>query len=171
MRFNTGNKTNSFLQLRPVFILSLLFFSCTIPRKYQKGKPFLVKNSIEVKGGNFTRDERTAVRSRLSSQLDDSSRLKTKDALFFLHYINNPPAYDTGYSARSARNMETSMLHIGYYKSKASFTDDTVKVGNQQRVKVQYTVEAGKPTLIDTVGYVLRRDDLQRIALDLETQR
>ena len=166
MRCKPGKRTSLFLQLKPVFILSILFLSCTIPRKYQKDKPFLVKNNIEVKGGNFTRDERTAVKSRLSSQLDDSSRIKTKDALFILHYINNPPAYDTGYSARSARNMETSMLHIGYYKSKASFTDDTVKVGKQQRVKVNYVVEAGKPTLIDTVGYVLRREDLQRIALD-----
>ncbi len=154
-----------FTPLKNIFFLSLVFCSCTIPRKYQKDKPFVTKNNIEVKGGKFTKDERTNLKLRLNAQLDDSSRIVTKDALFFLHYINHPPAYDSGSAGKSARNMQASMLHIGYYKSKATFDADTFHAGNQQRVHVQYTVEVGKPTLIDTLMYILRKPDLQALAL------
>lgn len=153
---------------RPFLIVTFLcsiLFSCYIPRKYQKDKPFITKNNIEVKGGKFTKDERTALKSRLNAQLDDSSRVSTKDALFVIHYINRPPAYDSAASGRSARNMKASMLHIGYYRSKVNYTADTIRSGKQQRVHVQYTMETGKPTLIDTVRYILRRPDLQELAM------
>lgn len=137
----------------------------TSVRNPPKDKPFLYKNNITVNGGEFNRDQRSSVRSRLNSQLDDSSRIRTKEKFLFLRYILNPPVYDSAASARSARNMETSMLHIGYYKSKARFTDDTTKSGSQRRVSVSYTLDAGKPTKIDTVQYIMRRTDLQEIAL------
>ncbi|MBK7434382.1 MAG: BamA/TamA family outer membrane protein [Chitinophagaceae bacterium] len=152
------------------FFFSLIFLilflhACTIPRKYQKDTPFITKNNIEVKGGKFTKDERSSLKQRLNAQLDDSSRVTTKDALFIIHYINRPPAYDTASSGRSARNMEASMLHIGYYKSVVTYKADTVRSGEQHRVHVHYTLEAGKPTLIDTVRYILRRPDLQELAM------
>lgn len=158
--------TSAFIfSLRNIFLLALVISSCTIPRKYPKNKPFITKNSIEIEGGKFTKDEKAAVKQRLNAQLDDSSKVKTKDALFILHYINNPPAYDSNSSRKSADNMEVSMLHLGYYNAQADFDADTVKAGEQQRVHVQYTVEVGKPTLIDTVSYILRKPDLQELAL------
>ena len=152
-------------QLKNIFFLSLFFYSCTIPRKYQKGKPFVTKNNIEVKGGKFTKDERTSLKQRLNAQLDDSSRIVTKDALFVLHYIKKPPVYDSGSAGKSARNMQASMLHIGYYKSVAKFHADTIHMGDQLRVHVKYSLETGKPTLIDTLRYILRKSDLQALAL------
>lgn len=150
-----------------LLVCCVLVYGCKITsvRKPPADKPFLFKNSITLNGGKFTRDERTTVKQRLNSQLDDSSKIRVKEKFLFLRYIVNPPVYDTAASARSARNMETSMLHIGYYKSKAAFTDDTNKVGKQRRVDVKYTVEAGKPTLIDTVQYIMRKPDLQELAL------
>lgn len=120
---------------------------------------------MEVKGGNFNKEERAALKQRLNAQLDDSSRINTKDALIVFHYIEKPPAYDSASAGQSARNMEASMLHLGYYQSKARFNADTINNGNQQRVHVQYSVETGKPTLIDTFRYILRRTDLQELAL------
>ncbi len=147
-----------------IFLISLIIASCTYPKKYQKGKPYLAGNSIEVKGGNFTKDERTTLKQRLNAQLDDSSKVNVVDRFLFWHVIVSPPAYDSSYSAKSAQNMEASMLHVGYYKAAATYDADTVKAGEDQRVHVKYTVEVNKPTLIDTVSYILRRPDLQQLA-------
>ncbi|MEO7308299.1 MAG: BamA/TamA family outer membrane protein [Ferruginibacter sp.] len=152
--------------MKCIIFICLLISSCTIAKKYQKGKPFVVKNNIEVKGGNFSNDERATLRQRLNAQLDDSSRINVIDKYFIRHVIISPPAYDSNSAARSARNMETSMLHLGYYKAVASFKADTINYGDQQRVHVSYTVQVNKPTLIDTFFYMLRRPDLQKLALE-----
>ncbi len=151
---------NAFSIKNIVFLL-VLISSCTIIRKAPKNNPYLIANSIELVGGNFNKIERQSVIQRLSKQLDDSSKVNIKDAFFFLHFIKKPVAYDTGYSALSAFNMQTSMYHLGYYNAKASYTQDTVN----RKVRVKYKVIAGKPTLIDTLRYRLKKDDLQQIAL------
>ncbi len=163
MNFIALNK-NMYLKLLKISLLfSIVFSACTIPRKYQKGKPFVAKNTIEVNEGNFTTNEKNALKQRLNGQLDDSSRIKTKDVLFFLHFIDKPPAYDSASAALSAKNMKASMLHLGYYGTNASFKADTVKNGSEKKVYVKYSIKAGKPTLIDTVIYFLRDSTLQSI--------
>lgn len=157
-------------KLTACFLLcSILLSACNwfvIPRKYPKNKPFVFKNSIDVKGGNFSKDDRAILKQRLNAQLDDSSRINTKDSWIILHYIERPPAYDSASAGQSARNMEASMRHLGYYRSRAGFKADTTIKGEQQRVHVQYSVETGKPTLIDTIMYILRKPDLQQLALE-----
>lgn len=149
-----------------VLFTSLLIGSCTVPKKYQKGKPFITKNSIEVKGGNFSKEERATLKQRLNAQLDDSSRINTIDKYFIRHIIMSPPAYDSASASRSARNMETSMMHLGYYKARAAFNADTIRVEDQERVHVNYTVDVNKPTLIDTFQYIMRKPDLQKLAIE-----
>ncbi len=162
---------NPFMKYRPLELMKYFLFtgliisSCTIPKKYQKGKPFITKNTIEVKGGNFSKEERSTLKLRLNAQLDDSSRINVIDKYFVRHVIVSPPAYDSSSAARSARNMETSMLHLGYYKARAGFYADTSTFGNQQRVHVNYIVEVNKPTLIDTFIYLIRKPHLQQLAL------
>ena len=165
MPINPFNKPGSLQQLKNIFLLSLLFSACTIPKKYQEGKPFITKNNIEVKGGKFTKDERITLKQRLNAQLDDSSRVTVVDKYFIRHVIVSPPAYDSNSARQSAINMETSMLHLGYYKATAAFDADTNRVGKQERVHVNYSVEVNKPTLIDTVSYILRRPELQELAM------
>ena len=157
----------SFLhQVKYIIFICLFFVSCIIPKKYQKGKPFITKNNIEVKGGKFTKDESASLKQRLNAQLDDSSRINTVDKYFIRHVIVSPPAYDSNSSVKSALNMETSMLHLGYYKAVATFKADTLHVRNQQRVHVNYIVQVNKPTLIDTFINILRRPDLQKLAME-----
>lgn len=165
MLVNPFNKCCFAHCLKNIFFISLILSSCTIPKKYQKGKPFITKNSIEVKGGNFNSEERATLRQRLNAQLDDSSRINVIDKYFIRHVVISPPAYDSASAGQSIRNMEASMQHLGYYKSKAEYRADTTTVGDQQRVHVQYSVQTGKPTLIDTVRYILRKADLQELAL------
>ncbi len=162
---------NPFINFRVLNAMKYFIFicliagSCTVAKKYQKGKPFVAKNSIEVTGGNFTKEERTNLRQRLNAQLDDSSSIKVIDKYFIRHVIMSPPAYDSSSAAKSARNMETSMLHLGYYNAHATYEADTTTVGNQERVQVKYTVEVNKPTLIDTFSFILRKPDLQQLAV------
>ena len=86
--------------MKLIFMVSLLTSSCIIPRKYQKDKPFVTKNHIEVKGGKFTKDERTSLKQRLNAQLDDSSKIKVVDKYFIRHIYNSPAAYDSGSAIR-----------------------------------------------------------------------
>ena len=156
--------------LKNVFFLLLILSSCTIPRKYQKNKPFLFKTSIELNGGNFNHDERNIAKLRLYAQLDDSAKVFVKDFFFFFHFVNRPAAYDTGYTFLSARNMIGSMLHLGYYQARDSVVIDTVKAGRQRRVSVKYIVEAGNPTLIDTISYNIKKVGLQQLAEQTKNQ-
>jgi outer membrane protein insertion porin family len=162
-----------------MLFITVLLSSCTVVKKHQRGKPFVYKNTIEVKGGKFTPAEKGVLKQRLLAQLDDSSVMIPNDIFFVIHVINNPPAYDSGYSAVSARNMKASMLHIGYYNSSASYIADTVtrrkrtlsvrhwpwRTEVQKRVAVNYTVETGPPTLIDTVSYSFKKPELEDLAL------
>ncbi|MCW3091152.1 MAG: surface antigen [Ferruginibacter sp.] len=152
------------------FSLLLLLASCTIPRKYQKNKPFVFKNTIDVNGGHFNNDQRASLTQKLYGQLDDSAKVNTKDFLFLFHFINRPPAYDSGNAALSARNMKGSMLHLGYYNAQVSFEADTTIINDQQRVAVKYTVESGNPTLIDTMSYRLKKTELQQLALETKSK-
>jgi hypothetical protein len=166
MQVNPLIKYSNLRKLKYIIFICLLISSCTVPKKYQKGKPFITKNKIEVKGGNFNKEERNLLKQRLNAQLDDSSRINVVDKYFIRHVIVAPPAYDKASAAKSALNMETSMLHVGYYNAKASFQADTFTVGNQQRVHVSYVVEVNKPTLIDTFSYIMRMPDLQKLAVE-----
>lgn len=148
----------------------ILMISCKpilIVRKAPKGQPYLTKNSFEVKGGKFSKLERSALEERLSNQLDDSSTIRTKSPFFFLEKLKKPPVYDTTYSAISALNMKASMYHLGYYNSTVTYKTDTSK---NHRVSVHYTITVGNPTLIDTFGYRLYKPDLQELALKYNHQ-
>jgi len=57
--------------------------------------------------------------------------------------------------------MRTSMVHIGYYQSKVSYKADTIG----KKVKVHYTLEPGKATLVDTFRYRLAKPALQELAI------
>lgn len=141
-------------------LLSTFFASCTIIRKAPKGKPYVVKNIIEVKGGDFTKLEKSNVISRLNNQLVDSMQVRQKQSFLVVNTINRPPVYNPLFAATSAENMEASMFHLGYYNADVQFKADTIN----RKVKVKYTVEAGNPTRIDTLRYRLQVPELQQLA-------
>lgn len=170
MVFKIPDKINPTLLF--VFAFAAFIFSgCTIVRKYQKNKPFVYNNNIDLNIDGVTADEKVIIRSRLNTQLDDSSKVRIKDVAFVLHYIDRPPAFDTIAARASADNMQVSMVNLGYYNAKTNFKyaiDSSKK--NQKRVTTTYLVEAGNRTLIDTFAYLLDKPELQQLALQTKNE-
>ena len=169
--------------LKNFFFICTALSSCTTPKGYQSNKPFVFNNTIELKGGSFSKDERNSLKQKLYTLLDDSMKTRVKDFVFLFHTIKNPPAYDSAYAAISARNMKNTLTHLGYYRAKDSFKADTAtlklltyhfpfkfKKETQQRVSVKYILEAGNPTLIDTFTYNIKNINLQLMALQTKKQ-
>ncbi|MDQ6755589.1 MAG: outer membrane protein assembly factor [Bacteroidota bacterium] len=149
----------------------LSFQSCIVVRKYQKNKPFVYNNIINLKIDDVTPDEKIIIKSRLSTQLDDSSKVRIKDVVFLLHYIDRPPVFDTVSARASADNMRISMINLGYYSAKTFykyFIDSAKK--QQLKVTTTYDVDAGKRTLIDTFAYLIDKPELQQLALQTKNE-
>ncbi len=170
MVFKTPDKINPF-SFFLVAVTVFIFSSCTIVRKYQKNKPFVYSNNINLNINDVTPDEKLIIKSRLNTQLDDSSKIKVKDVAFILHYIDRPPTFDTISTRSSADNMQLSMVNLGYYTAKTDykFSIDSSKK-NQKRVFITYEVDAGKRTLIDTFAYLLDKQELQQLALQTKNE-
>jgi outer membrane protein insertion porin family len=138
----------------------------TTVRKYQKNIPFVFKNNITLTAPDLSRDEKVSVNSKLNTQLDDSARVRIKDVAFIFHSITRPPVFDTTSIIQSAQNMKTALVNIGYYRPEVTYTFDTVAHRKaQKRIIANYTVIAGKRTLVDTLAYLFKVTELEELAL------
>ncbi|OJW08253.1 MAG: hypothetical protein BGO53_05305 [Sphingobacteriales bacterium 39-19] len=156
-----------FSKLNFFFGLLLWLSSCTIIKNAPRDKPYLIKNNIKIEGGQFSKIDKEAVVERMRTQFDDSAVVLTKSPLFFLDIIKRPPAFDTSAVNRSLNNMRASLFHLGFYHPQTSFDADTTVVSrDNKKVKVDYLINVGKRTLIDTVTYRLQREDLQELILN-----
>jgi len=165
-----------------IVLLALVFLSgCssskkysgfTFVRKYQKNIPFVFKNNIRLKAAGVSKDEKTLINSKLNTQLDDSAKVNVKDKFFVFHYITSPPAFDTDAVIQSASNMRTSLINLGFYTPSITYSFDTsVKVKkDQQRIIINYKVDAGKRTLIDTLAYLFNKPELEELALSTQKE-
>jgi outer membrane protein insertion porin family len=167
-----GKKFPGFFIFYIVFIFltgcgtSKKYSGFTTVRKYQKNIPFVFKNNITLKAPDLNNDEKAIVNSKLNTQLDDSARVRIKDVAFVFHYITKPPVFDTGAIIQSAGNMKTALVNIGYYHPEVTYTFDTVTHRKaQKRIIINYSVIAGKRTLVDTMAYLFENPELEELAL------
>jgi outer membrane protein insertion porin family len=152
-----------------VLVISATFIllpGCTIVRKYQKNTPFVYKTNIKLVAPGLSSDDRDAVTSKLNTQLEDSAKVNVKDVAFVLHYITKPPTFDTNAVLKSVDNMTTAMVNLGYYHPDITYSFDTIKHRKGQiRIITNYAVNAGKRTLVDTLAYLFKVPELERLAL------
>lgn len=147
-----------------VLVAGVTVISCTVPRKYQKNKPFVFKTNIEVQG-NIKLSERQDLEARLANQLDDSLKTRIVSFAGIRKTLIKPAVFDTNYVNRSVLFMNALMNSFGYYQAQINW-DTTLKiVGKQQRVIVDFTVNAGKKLKMDSVGFALNDSALQYLAL------
>lgn len=145
----------------------LLLSGCWVVRKYPN-KPFAYANKINLTIENVPSDEKKLIESRLSTQIDDSSKPVAKGK--FLHKILTYPAFDTTSVNASMSSMRTTMWYLAYFSPRVTYKLDTVKKGSQLRVTTTYNVIAGKRTLIDTFAYLLADTALQKLALQTKKE-
>ncbi|HVM89940.1 MAG TPA: BamA/TamA family outer membrane protein [Puia sp.] len=161
--------------------MTAFVFSCTFPRRYEIGKPYVYKVKIEV-DGKLPNDEKQDLANRLANQLDDSMRVgkilvfkrmfrpgkKSKKAAlpFIYRELQPPPVFDTANVTRSNNFMIALLNAIGYYNPliKDTFKIDTIK--DRYQAIVTFKVNPGKNLKIDSIGYDLQTTELQKLALE-----
>jgi outer membrane protein insertion porin family len=149
--------------------LLMLFASCSvIPKNYPADKPFVYKTNIKLEG-NFTTEEKNELVSKLSTQLDDSIRVRTVDKLLW-STLNNPPVYDSSNADRSIIYMRALLNSLGYFRDSISY--DTVldihsknPAPDQYRTTVNFTVIPGKQVKLDSINYKLSDSTDESIVL------
>jgi outer membrane protein assembly factor BamA len=158
--------TSSLLFFAIIFFSIAILPGCVIVQKYQKNVPFVFKNNIKLNAENVSKDEKVILKSKLNTQLTDSARVNVKDKFFLFHYYVHPPVFDTNAVATSAANMRALLINSGFYSPVVNYSfDTTTKKKNQKRVTINYEVNSGKRTMIDTVAYLFTNPQLQQLAV------
>ncbi len=136
--------------------------SCTVPRKFQPGKPFVYKTTINIDGNV---PDNLQMQERLQNQLDDSLKTRVITYAGVRRILLKQPVFDTANISRS-RIFMTSLLHsLGYFhpEIRDTFYIDTVR--KQYRTYVKFTVTPGKVLRLDSIGYAFSNPELQQLAL------
>lgn len=142
--------------------------SCTIPKKFQKGKPFVYKTTIDI-DANLPNSERQKLREGLEIQLDDSLKVRSVIAIgfpsLFYNRISKPPVFDTLAIERSKTFMTAGLSARGYFDPTITDTFSIDTVGEQMRAKIRFNVVPGKQLKFDSISYELSSPGLQQLVL------
>ncbi|HZE86263.1 MAG TPA: hypothetical protein VE035_18215, partial [Puia sp.] len=171
--------------------LSTLVFSCTVPKNYQAGKPFVYSVTIKVEG-NFRSGEAQDLEARLANQLDDSLRTQIVSLAGIRKTLVNPPVFDTANLRRSLGYMVALLNAEGYYSPVIKDTVHKDSVGgknhyslnfhhvyprisrrrlpDQYRAIIGFRVKPGKQLKFDSIGYALNTPELQALAMQSRPQ-
>ena len=147
-------------------LVATSIISCTIPKKFQAGKPFVYKTTININGNV---PDKLELEERLLNQLDDSLKTRIVSYAGVRRVLEKPPVFDSVNIGRS-RLFMTSLLHsLGYFypEIRDTFHIDTVRRNRkyQYRTHIHFTVVPGKVLRLDSIGYAFQDPELQRLAL------
>lgn len=152
--------------------LIICIASCTVPRKYQQGKPFIYKTDITLENTGLPTSARQRLKESLRNQIDDSLQVRTVIAVrwtppFFYNRLSRPAVFDTLYIGRSKTFMTALLNSQGYFNPviRDTFWIDTLKKKNQIRTYVKFTVNPGIALKYDSIGYDLQTPELQALAM------
>jgi len=163
--------TSSLLFFIIIFFSIAILPGCVIVQKYQKNVPFVFKNNIKLNAENVSKDEKVILKSKLNTQLTDSARVNVKDKFFIFHYYVHPPVFDTNAVATSAANMRALLINSGFYSPVITYNfDTTTRKKHQKRVTINYEVNSGKRTMIDTVAYLFNNPQLEQLAVSTKEE-
>jgi hypothetical protein len=147
--------------------------SCTVPKKYQAGKPFVYKTDVRLVNSDLSKSDRLQLRESLRSQIDDSLQGRTVLAFGlsrpfgFYYRLSKPAVFDTLYIGRSKTFMNALLNSRGYFSPQITdtFWIDTVRRGKQMRTHVQFYVKHGVALRYDSIGYDLQDSALQQLTM------
>jgi outer membrane protein insertion porin family len=180
-----GRQVNFFAYYRwiaPASMLLLLAASCTIPKRYQRNKPFVYKTNITIQA-NLPATKKAELKAGLENQLDDSLKVRTVMAIgltpsIFYNKLSKPPVFDSINIDRSKTFMSALLSANGFLNPVITdtFKIDTVRivqrplfakksVHHQYRAIIDFFVRPGKVFTLDSVGYALHTAELQQLAI------
>ncbi len=149
----------------------LLVTACTVPKRYQKGKPFVYRSTVALANTSLSTSAKQQLKEGLANQMDDSLKVRTVLAVrivppFFFYRLSKPAVFDSIYIDRSKTFMTALLNSQGYFSPviKDTFTIDTIR--DQQRVNVKFIVTPGQALRLDSIGYDLTTPELQQLAID-----
>jgi outer membrane protein insertion porin family len=146
----------------------LLATACVVPKKYQAGKPFIYKTTVNVLGKTPDYDKQELA-EKLKSQIDDSLQTRIVSYAGVYKLLQKPPVFDSLNIGRSKLYMTNTLGSLGYFKTsiKDTFYIDTAGTHKhpQYRAYVNFNVTPGIAVHIDSIGYALETPELQELAL------
>lgn len=166
-----------FLKALSIVCLIFLLSSCTeekfllvvnrVKVKNYPDTPFVYSNKINI-DGKINKDEQTRLQENLQNYWADSLFARRVQKLGVRYLLKNPPVFDTSMLSTTHRFMTSFLFSQGYFNTviKDTFNIDTVHKGNkpvQYRTTVQMDIDVGKRVIIDSLGYNLNNQVLQRI--------
>lgn len=148
-----------------------LISSCSnkvVPVSYPNNKPFVYEYKINLQG-EFKKDEKKDLLSRLDNQLDDSIHVRTTRKIFshgliYPLILKQPPVFDSTNADRSVLFMHALLKSLGYFKDTVGYiaTKDTIEKG-QVRTNITFNVKPGMVTRFDSIRYSITQPELQKL--------
>lgn len=140
-------------------------------KKYPKDFPFVYTNKFNIKTDSLNKTQKAYLRSRISTQLDDSMLVRTIDRAIFQGVIKNPPVFDTNALNQSVKNIKVLMNNLGYYRSEVSATykinsSKNLTQRGEYRVTSTFNVDTKKNTLIDSLNFIFPTFELQQVVIN-----
>ncbi len=121
------------------------------------GKAFVYFNKIKVISKELNVKKKKELEGRLYNFLDDSLQVRIKEFLFFGKTIKNPPVFDSINIDRSIVFMNNYLKSLGYFRATFDTPRKEFKIIKgiipQTRVSIYFTVNIGKPLIIDSLDY------------------
>ena len=128
--------------------------SCyTVIKNYPANKPFVYKTNVDLTG-NFSKNEKDALESRLYDQVDDSMKSRSVSKVLW-SVMKSPPVFDSTNADKSILSMKALLRSLGYFSDSTSYTDTVIIEKDQQRTIVNFNVEPGKQVTLDSIDYNL----------------
>lgn len=170
---------NELLLNRRLFFGACLIFvsSCTIVKNFPKNQPFIFENTVNLKG-DIQKEIKADLKQGLLDQIEDSVAVNSNAELPWPKFpwlipmpvVKKPPVYDSIKVLQSRKNMQNLMVSRGF-RGVDIKVDSFLKVkGTQQRISVQYTIQAGRIYRIDSINYLFADSNLLKITQEHQKQ-
>ncbi|MBS1577928.1 MAG: hypothetical protein JST09_21760, partial [Bacteroidetes bacterium] len=148
-------------------LLCCIISSCKVVKDYPRNRPFVFKTKINVIG-NYTKDEKNDLETRLMNQVDDSMRVKSVSQIYRTVW-RKPSAFDSTSAEKSVVFMHSLMNKLGYFRDTINFQVDIDTINKENRKKTQlratttFYVKPGKLVHIDSIVYNIKNAGLQQL--------
>lgn len=160
-------KNISFFSRCSLFGLLFLINACTDIKKavvhdYPQQIPFVYDNKIVIKDAE-TKSILQNLTLNLDTYWDDSLKAKRVRQYGIFNTLVQPIPYQPDRIGRTINYMQNYLASVGYYHTNLDLIAKTDTIKNEYRVHLSMQVKLNKKTVIDTIVYDLKNEQLNNI--------